>query len=310
MYSKVIVPLDGSELSEQALPFCQLVARSMSVPIELVEAYDILPPAVHDRHTSQVVSEMLSDARRRSETYLTSIRESLEAAGNAASVSMLYGAPADAIVALASADPDALVVMSTHGRGGIARWALGSVADKVLHTVSNPMLIVRANAAHPASADTSLKTVLVPLDGSGRAELSLPHAAGMAAALTAPISLLRVTPTADYYRHHLSAATLRMGAAADSAPMSANEMVDADAGEVSAYLSGVKGRLAVNHVHEVATYHQQSQNVAQVIIDKAMEQPSLVVMTTHGRSGIGRLVLGSVTDRVVCHSSLPVLVIR
>ena len=310
MYSKVIVPLDGSELSEQALPFCQLVARSMSVPIELVEAYDILPPAVHDRHTSQVVSEMLSDARRRSETYLTSIRERLEAAGNAASVSMLYGAPADAIVALASADPDALVVMSTHGRGGIARWALGSVADKVLHTVSNPMLIVRADAAHPASADTSLKTVLVPLDGSARAELSLPHAADMAAALTAPISLLRVTPTADYYRHHLSAATLRMGAAADSAPMSANEMVDADAGEVSAYLSGVKGRLAVNHVHEVATYHQQSQNVAQVIIDKAMEQPSLVVMTTHGRSGIGRLVLGSVTDRVVRHSSLPVLVIR
>ena len=310
MYSKVIVPLDGSELSEQALPFCELVARSMSVPIDLVEAYDILPPAVHDRHTSQVISEMLSDALQRSGTYLASIQESLEATGNAASVSTLYGAPADAIVALASADPDALVVMSTHGRGGIARWALGSVADKVLHTVSNPMLIVRASAAHPASVDTSLKTVLVPLDGSGRAELSLPHAAGMAAALTAPISLLRVTPTADYYRHHLSAATLRMGAAADSAPMSANEMVDADAGEVSAYLSGVKGRLAVNHVHEVATYHQQSQNVAQVIIDKAMEQPSLVVMTTHGRSGIGRLVLGSVTDRVVRHSSLPVLVIR
>ena len=310
MYSKVIVPLDGSELSEQALPFCQLVARSMSVPIELVEAYDILPPAVHDRHTSQVVSEMLSDARRRSETYLTSIRESLEAAGNAASVSTLYGAPADAIVALASADPDALVVMSTHGRGGIARWALGSVADKVLHTVSNPMLIVRANAAHPASVDTSLKTVLVPLDGSARAELSLPHAADMAAALTAPISLLRVTPTADYYRHHLDAATPRMGAAAHAATMSANEMVDADAGEVSAYLSGVKGLLAVNNVHEVAAYHQLSQNVAQVIIDKAMEQPSLVVMTTHGRSGIGRLVLGSVTDRVVRHSSLPVLVIR
>ena len=310
MYSKVIIPLDGSELSEQALPFCQFVASSMSVPIELVEAYDILPPAVHDRHTSQVVSEMLSDARRRSETYLTSIRERMETAGNAASVSMLYGAPADAIVALASADPDALVVMSTHGRGGIVRWALGSVADKVLHIVSNPMLVVRANAARPAPADTSLKTVLVPLDGSARAELSLPHAADMAAALTARISLLRVTPTADYYRHHLGSATPRLGAAADPARLSADDMVDADAGEVSAYLSGVKDRLAFNHVHDVATYLQLSQNVAQVIIDKAIEQPSLVVMTTHGRSGIGRLVLGSVTDRVVRHSNLPVLVIR
>ena len=310
MYSKVIVPLDGSELSEQALPYCQLVARSMSVPIELVEAYDILPPAVHDRHTSQVVSEMLSDARQSSEIYLASIRKRLEAAGDAASISTLYGAPADAIVALASADPEALVVMSTHGRGGIARWALGSVADKVLHAVSNPVLIVRSNAARPASADTSLKTVLVPLDGSARAELSLPHAADMAAALTARISLLRVTPTADYYRHHLGAATPRMGAAADPVRMSADDMVDADAGEVSAYLSGVKDRLAINYVPEVDTYHQLSQNVAQVIIDKAMEQPSLVVMTTHGRSGIGRLVLGSVTDRVVRHSNLPVLVIR
>ena len=249
---------------------------------------------------------MLSDARQHSETYLTSIRERLEAAGIGASVLTLYGAPADTIVALASADPAALVVMSTHGRGGIARWALGSVADKVLHTVSNPMLIVRANAAHPPPADTSLKTVLVPLDGSARAELSLPHAADMAAALTAPISLLRVTPTADYYRHHLGAATPRTGAAR----LSADEMVEADAGEVSAYLSAVKCRLAVNRVHEVAAYHQLGQNVAHVIIDKATEQPSLVVMTTHGRSGIGRLVLGSVTDRVVRHSSLPVLVIR
>ena len=132
----------------------------------------------------------------------------------------------------------------------------------------------------------------------------------MAAALTAPISLLQVTPTADYYRHHLNAVTPRMGAAPDSAPMSANEMVGAEAGDVSAYLSGVKGRLAVNHVHEVATYHHLGQNVAQGIIDKAREQPSLVVIATHGRSGIGRLVLGSVTDHVVRHSNLPVLVIR
>ena len=90
---------------------------------------------------------------------------------------------------------------------------------------------------------TMYSKVIVPLDGSARAELSLPHAADMAAALTAPISLLQVTPTADYYRHHLNAVTPRMGAAPDSAPMSANEMVGAEAGDVSAYLSGVKGRL-------------------------------------------------------------------
>ena len=83
-----------------------------------------------------------------------------------------------------------------------------------------------------------------------------------------------------------------------------------DAEEVNAYLADVENRLAIDHAHGVVSDHQQHQNVAQAIIDKAAQQPSLVVMTTHGRSGVGRVVLGSVTDRVVRHSNGPVLVIR
>ena len=310
MYSKVIIPLDGSEFSEQSLPYVQLVASSMSIPIELVEAFDILPPAVRDRYTPYIVRLMLEEAQERSENYLSPIRERLEADGHRVFVSTLRGMPADAIVALAEADSEALVVMSTHGRGGIARWVLGSVADKVLHTISNPVLIVRPTATGPASTETSLKTVLVPLDGSTRAEMSLPHAAGMAVALGAGITLLRITPPAAYYRNHMSTVEPRIIAAGESDRMSADDLVSADVEEVGAYLSNLKDRLAISHPHGTSTSHLQGQNVAQTIIDNASEQSSLVVMTTHGRSGIGRLVLGSITDRVVRHSKAPVLVIR
>ena len=78
MYSKVIVPLDGSEFSEQALPYATLIAGRMSVPIELVESYNILPPAVRDRHTRYIVELMLAEARSNSEKYLSSVRHRLE----------------------------------------------------------------------------------------------------------------------------------------------------------------------------------------------------------------------------------------
>jgi nucleotide-binding universal stress UspA family protein len=310
MYSKVIVPLDGSELSEQALPYAQLVAQSLSVPIELVQAFDILPPGMLGTQSQSVIDQIVAGAQERAAVYLSSVRQRLEEQGHSVSASTVRGAPGDAIVTQAGTDPTALVVMSTHGRGGIARWVLGSVTDKVLHTIPNPMLIVRATVTGPASPQSSVRTVLVPLDGSPLAELSLAHAASVAAALTASISLLRITPTGDYYRYQLTASTPEMSVIPDFDPVSADELVDADADDVSAYLADVENRLAIDHAHGVATAHQTHQNVAQAIIDKASEQPSLIVMTTHGRSGVGRVVLGSVTDRVVRHSNSPVLVIR
>ena len=155
MYSKIIVPLDGSAPNRAA----QLVAKSLSVPIELVQAFDILPPGMLGIQSQRVIDQMVSGAQQRAEAILTSVRERLEADGHSVSVSVLRGTPADAIVTQASTDPTALVVMSTHGRGGIARWVLGSVTDKVLHTMPNPMLIVRVTVTGPASPESSVRTV-------------------------------------------------------------------------------------------------------------------------------------------------------
>ncbi len=310
MYSKVIVPLDGSELSEQALPYAQLVARSLSAPIELVQAFDILSPGLLGPRHQRAVEQLQRGAQERALASLDPVRQRLEAAGHAVGVATQRGAAADTIVAQASADPTALVVMCTHGRGGISRWVMGSVTDKVLHTMPNPMLIVRATVTGPAAPEASLRSVVVPLDGSALSELALPHAVSVAAALSARITVLRVTPTPGYYRQQLTAATLEMGAIPNFDPASPEELTAEDAESAAMYLADVSNRMAIDHAHGVVAEHVAHDNIAQSIIEQANVQPSLVVMTTHGRSGVGRMVMGSITDRVIRYSNTPVLVIR
>ena len=311
MYSKIIVPLDGSELSEQALPYAQMVASSLSAPIELVQAYDILPSTLLGaRHRRDAIGQLEQVSQVRAEVSLTPARRRLEEAGLTASAVTQRGSAADVISAQASSDPSALVVMSTHGRGGISRWVMGSVADKVLHTIPNPMLIVRANVLGPASPETSLQSVVVPLDGSPRSELSLPHAISMAATLSASITVLRVTPSEEHYRQELSAVTPELGAIPDLELLGPGDLIAEDKADVAAYLRDVSNRMAIDHAHGVVTEQVVRDNIAQAIIDRASAQPSLVVMSTHGRSGLGRMTLGSVTDRVIRHSNVPVLVIR
>ena len=313
MYSKVIVPLDGSDLSEQSLPYAELIAKSLNVPIELVQAYDILPPSLLGGSNRQgVVSALEEGSRARALVSMENQRRRLEGDGLSVNLVAQRGPAADVIVAVAGADPTALVVMSTHGRGGISRWVMGSVTDKVLHTIPNPMLIVRANVLGPAAPESSLRSVVVPLDGSPLSELAIPHAISVAGALSAGITVLRITPSEDQYRTQLNLALPEMGTGTmpDFDMASPDELTADDAAEASDYLDDVSNRMSIDHAHGVATEHQVNDNIAQTIIERASAQPSLVAMTTHGRSGVGRMVLGSVTDRVIRHSNLPVLVIR
>ena len=210
MYSKVIVPLDGSDLSERSLPYARLIASVLSVPIELVEAFDILPPAVHNQRATMATRRMLEIARAQMDDYLAQVRAELVGAGFSATAITLPGAPAEAIADWVDDDPEALLVMATHGRGGIARWALGSVADKVLHVIPNPMLLIRDVAAKTAE-EAEPKAVLVPLDGSTLSELSLEHAAIVATALGSNIVLLRVNPDVELYRQYMGSSRARGG---------------------------------------------------------------------------------------------------
>ena len=170
--------------------------------------------------------------------------------------------------------------MATHGRSGVGRWAIGSTAEKVLHAANCPLLLVRAHSDTPILPEAALKNIVVPTDGSALSESILPHAVGLSNALGSRIQLIRVTP---------------------------HDTADADERD---HLLRIAERLKGEGVGDVAV-EVLNGDPATAIVEFFEKTPnSLLAMTTHGHSGLGRWTIGSVTDRVVRHAAGPVLVLR
>jgi nucleotide-binding universal stress UspA family protein len=300
MYNRILTPLDGSTLAEQVLPYVKMLAKPNSVPITLLRVNVPVPPDLiaisQDISTEQVSANIRADA----EEYLEKMAAPLREQGMSVTQQVVEGIPAACIVDEGDREPGTLIAMSTHGRSGVARWALGSVTDKVLHATDCPLLIIRSGEEAPLETEAiTLKSLIVPLDGSELAEQVLPHAVALAKSHDLNVILVRVTPLAgDYYRY-MDYPLPEF----DNLP----EQMDAEAVE---YLQSQSQKLRSQGVPKVEERLIHGPP-AIAVADFAKEAPSsLVAMTTHGRSGLERWVLGSVADRVVRHSGGPVLVIR
>ena len=311
MYTRILVSLDGSDTAEKVLPYASSLAAGLSLPLTLALVVEPshpsivrqLNPMIHDHETAE---HRIGHA----EEYLEAVSERLRGEGIDASHVTPQGDPAMMIVEEAEKDNGTLIAMASHGRAGLARWWLGSVTDKVLHLTSHPLLIIRstqqADSPESAPADGGLEGMVVPVDGSELAEQALPHAACVAKELALPVALARVTPSsAEYYR------AMAVGPldAPPRIPPYESFAAEVDA-EAQAYLDLVSQRLQSEGVASVEGRLLHGAP-AECIIDLATESPHrLVAMTTHGRSGVGRLVLGSVAERVVRQSGAPVLLVR
>jgi len=281
MYKKIIVPLDGSKLSEQVLPFVRLLVDSLGAEAELLQA--ISSAALSPKSVTNYL-------KKNAEAYLP--------AGSRISYQVELGGAAEIIVDRAKADPACLIAMATHGLSGIRRWLLGSVAAKVAQTATNPLLLVRPGA--DASARAEIDTVFVPLDGSVLAEKVLPHVIALAKAMKLEVHLLRV------YTLPSEAYVVADGVVATGPSVFRDKLK----GESEAYLEGKVDRLRAEGLDRLVATAIEG-DAASEIIDLARRTPkNLIVMSTHGRSGAGRWLLGSVAERVVQHSQDPVLLIR
>lgn len=146
MYNNILVPLDGSELAETALPHARALAHAFQSTITLISIIE--PVAVYPQ--PGMIGPVLSvavnveDEMDNSKKYLNELKEQLENEGLTVDISVLGGDPASHICDYALSHGTDLIVMSTHGRSGIKRWVYGSVADRVLHGAKTPVLLVRA----------------------------------------------------------------------------------------------------------------------------------------------------------------------
>jgi nucleotide-binding universal stress UspA family protein len=298
MYTRVLIPLDGSKTAEKVLPYARTVAGKLNIPVELLGVIDIAEIAGHlavekARHLDTLITE----GEKNSKMYLDNIGRSFPESSVRCTIER--GRPEDVIIEHAAKDKNTLIAMATHGRSGINRWLLGSVTEKVLRGSGNPLLLVRAHEDARGEGEAVLKSILVPLDGSELAESVLPKAVELAKALKAEIVLVRVyeLPAAAYYGSE------------DYLP-NYEELKDQVKLEAADYLDKKIDALKAIGLEKVSWVLLDGSD-ANEIIRYARESPSaLVAMCTHGRSGVKRWVLGSVTEKVVRHSGDPVLVVR
>lgn len=296
MYSKILVALDGSQLSEQVLPYARFIAAKLGIPVEVLHVVEIEEPRSASAEQQIRYQSLFAAEQKNSMAYLEKIAASFPERA-AVSCWIEIGNSAEAIVDRAAHDASTLIAMTTHGRSGINRWLLGSVADKVLHAATNPLLLVRGSEEPNKMEMAPLKKIMVALDGSSLAEMVLPHAVELAGKIGLGMILIRVfaVPVPVFAEEY--------GAYVE-------ELWDQVETETKEYLNAKAVELNAQGLADV-TISSTPGFASEKLIDLASASPgTLVAMCTHGRSGVNRWALGSVTDRVVRHLGGPVLVIR
>ncbi len=295
MYTRMLVPLDRSKVAEQALPYARFLATALAIPVELLEVVDLDALTVlSNPEEGRYLDRLLAETTESGRTYLKEIAGTFEETHVEYSVET--GKPEEVIIERAAADNNVLIVMATHGRSGIQRWLLGSVTDKVLHGATNHMLLVRAREEGRTAGTAALTTIVVPLDGSALAEKPLPYVVDLATKMK-----LRVVLTRAYSLPPIA------GNAYEVYPQEVIDQIEAEARD---YLAAKVKELQQKGLDNVASTAHFGSSAEEIIALARKTPDSFIAMCTHGRSGIKRWVLGSVTERVVRHSGDSVLIIR
>lgn len=290
LIKRLLVPLDGSRLAERVLPYVEEIARRADAEVILISA--ITPLATWDPGAGGVRWDREADLAGE---YLEKVREEVAGRGVKARARICWGPAGDSIRDAAEEEAADLVAMTTHGRSGIARWALGSVVGKVISQSRTPLLVIRSSEEEqPARA---IQKILVPLDGSQVSQSALPFIIGMAKVLETSLLLHHaITPPAMLYpgieMAHMDA---RLAAEIEAG---AQELLAGAADQVRA--AGVSAETVVTTGFAV-------DEISRVAEERSAD---LIAMSTHGRSGLGRWVLGSVADAVLRRSTLPCLLVR
>ena len=306
MFRRILTPLDGSTLSEGILPYVRTLAPALGARVDLLRTYQDLTFELGAQDEGDIASVMsalepvAARLHQEAESYLNRVAAGFQEMGVLTTVSVRSGPTAVHIVNEAEEVDGTLVAMSTHGRTGLGRWIMGSVTDRVLHTTMAPLLVVHPErGAPPGESTAAITTLIVPLDGSELAETVLPIAQEVAKATGAGVTLARtVGVPSGYYTEGDEAAPLGVGIV--------GQMED----EAEVYLGMHAAALRRGGVGRVRT-HVSRGTPAVEIEELARETPdSMIIACTHGRSGVGRTVMGSVIDRLARHSGHPALIVR
>ena len=301
IHGPILVPLDGSDLAERAVPVAAELARRAGVELRLLHVHD--PGAVEPIHVAglPIIDDHMRSLRRDHErAYLDGTPQRL-VPGARVSVALLEGPVAGAIIGHAEREGAGLIVITSHARSGFERAWLGSVTDQMVRLSHVPLLVVRPE---PGRVSGAFRRILVPLDGSEAAESILEHA----------VRLARLEPEAELVLLRVVqpiASAVRMPDAPSIPSLPPEDLAShPEVESAKEYLDGVVGRLEASGLR-VRAKVEIAAVVAPAILDIARgEQADVVALATHGRSGLARLMLGSVADKLIRGSHTPILLLR
>lgn len=301
MIRRVLIPLDGSKLAEQVVPHLLRFAVPDRTNILLMAAVSSsIFPLLHENVRS-FTSEQIDMLRKNNEAceQVHTVMQQLNKTGFSVASHFLSGAPAECILQVAEDAYVDLIAMSTHGRTGLGLALLGSVADEVVRYARPPLFLTPAQAV--VKPDSLPRIIILPLDGTPLSESAIPVACQFAQNTNAVIHLVRVIePTQDTED------------ALTTKPMSSNWNSAEEQPiirQATSYLERMQLRLQLAGI--VSRYQIAKGEPADIITRIAYEENAdLIVMSTHGRTGVERMVYGSVVKQVIRNAIWPLLLMR
>lgn len=286
--NRILVPLDGSLLAEAILPVVQEWAKEQEAEVILLRA--ALARALPGQDATELEVRAVGEA----EEYLRAVAERLERRGlTRVRWVVWYDEPAAAVGEAVTRDGVDLIVMATHGRSGLSRLMLGSVAEAVVRAAQVPVLLLRGQSAWKPWATGK---ILVPLDGSEPSEAIVPIVERLAGPRDLEVLLLEVIEPFP-------------SAVAAEIASQVEEVLEFRRAETERYLAKVAGPMREKGLR-VEWAVRVGNPVETIVAVAAQERVDLITMATHGRRGLARLVFGSVAEGVVRSAAVPVLLLK
>jgi nucleotide-binding universal stress UspA family protein len=300
MISTVLVPLDGSLVAEQAIPYAQALLPDADAGVLLRVVPEPDPLLTELMWTLESAPAWTETAVARAE--LDQVKARLADTRIRWITDVAQGDPAAEVLEAIRRHRVDVVAMTTHGRGALGRVTFGSVADRVSRASPIPVLLVRAHPDGSPLPTVAIRRLVVPLDGSVLAEASLPVVVDRAKQLGVPVHLVRALNLAAVLTPLVDGGGLLVS----PSPEVYDQMTEAVEHDARDYLTTVATRLEDESVS--ATWDVLEGSPFFAIAD-ATQTGDLLVTTSHGRGGVLRWLLGSVAEKLVRESPVPVLLV-
>ena len=302
MFDTILVPLDGSQLADCVLPHVLAIARSFDAEVTLLRMLE-----KNQAGTSAQLFDLVNWQinKTRADLYLEKTKAWFRESSVRVRTKLMEGLVADGITEYAQNQAMKLIVLSSHGRNGLTQWGISSITQKIILSTQTSLLIVRAHQYGIHSGELSetpaYQRILVPLDGSQRAENVLPIITQLAQFYKSQIHLVQVIQTPEMAR--------QMPPAPEDIDLS-NRVVTRNREEGERYLEQLKSRSYLEGI-AVQTHLITSDNIA-VALHQLGEQEriDMVALSAHGYSGNRQWPYGSMVHNFILYGKVPLLVVQ